>query len=156
MAAPGEASITMRIRAAVDVEYPEHIDRPRWEFNDLLREGRELIIPVGDLLLMFSEPAARWLLAMLAAIVPLLAEAIGQHEPAAAACGTLVGDDIRVRIHVAVGIHHPGEIGRPRWDRRELVITIGGVVVVFSESAARRLLDVLTAILDPPREGPEG
>jgi hypothetical protein len=33
-----------------------------------------------------------------------------------------------------------------------LVITIGGVVVVFSESAAKRLLEVLTAILVPQRE----
>ena len=87
MVAAGEASITVRIRAAVNVEYPEHIDRPRWEFNDLLPESRELIVAVGDLLLMFSEPAARWLLAMLAPIVPLLAEAIGRHSPAAAACG---------------------------------------------------------------------
>jgi hypothetical protein len=148
--------MTVRIRAAVNVEHPELIDRPRWEFNDLLPEGRELIVAAGDLLLMFSEPAAMWLLAMLAPIVPLLAEAIGQHGPAAVACGTLAQDDMRVRIHVAVRIHHPGEIGRPRWDRRELVITIGGVVIVFSESAARRLLEVLTAILVPQGEPPRG
>ena len=41
----------------------------------------------------------------------------------------------------------PAEVGRPRWDGHELVVTIGDVVVYLSEAAARWLSKVLTAAL---------
>ena len=61
--------------------------------------------------------------------------------------GTLLSDAVRVRVQVGVHAHNPAEVGRPRWDHHELVVTIGDVVVYLSEAAARWLLKVLSAAL---------
>jgi hypothetical protein len=61
--------------------------------------------------------------------------------------GTSLSDAVRVRVEVGVHAHNPAEVGRPRWDHHELVVTIGDVVVYLSEAAARWLLKVLSAAL---------
>jgi hypothetical protein len=64
-----------------------------------------------------------------------------------------------MRIQVAVHVDHPGEVGRPRWsgrlqfERRELTVAIGDLVLVFSEPAARCLLEMLAVIM-PSEEEP--
>jgi hypothetical protein len=98
---------------------------------------------VGDFVLMLSEPAAWRLLTLLAAIIGPQPEG-GPRPPASMGGGT---DAVRVRVQVAVHAHNPAEVGRPRWERQELVVTIGDVVVYLSETAARWLLKVLSAAL---------
>jgi hypothetical protein len=138
----------MRVRAAVSVAHPEEIDRPHWQANRRLPEGHELIVTVGDFVLMLSEPAARWLLAMLTAIIAPKLEPDGDSgSRAPIGCGTSLSDCVRVRVQVAVHAHNPAEVGRPRWERNELVLAVGDVVLVLSEPAARWLLKVLTAAL---------
>src|ERR1700730_17173026 len=148
----------MRVRAAVTVDHPEEIGRPHWKFNRRLPEGRELIVTMGDFVLMLSEPAARWLLAMLAAIMaPQLEPAGASRSPAPIGCGTLLPDVVRVRVLVGVHAYNPAEVGRPRWSgRHELVITIGEVAVYLTDAAARWLLEVLTAALVEELEVSQG
>jgi hypothetical protein len=122
------------------VDHPQEIGRARWQANRLLAEGRELIVTVGDFVLMLSEPAAWRLLTMLAAILGPQPEG-GPRPPAS------MGDAVRVRVEVGVHAYNPAEVGRPRWERQELVVTIGDVVIYLSETAARWLLKVLTAAL---------
>jgi hypothetical protein len=132
----------------VTVDHPQEIGRARWQVNRLLAEGRELIVTVGDFVLMLSEPAAWRLLTMLAAIMaPQLEPAGDPGPPASMGRGTWLSDAVRVRVQVGVHAHNPAEVGRPRWERQELVVTIGDVVVYLSEAAARWLLKVLTAAL---------
>jgi hypothetical protein len=124
----------------VTVDYPEEIGRPHWQANRRLPEGRELIV--------LSQPAARWLLAMLTAILdPQPDPEGGSRLPAPMAGGAALWDGVRVRVQVGVQVHNPAEVGRPRWDRHELVVTIGDVVVYLSEAAARWLPKVLNAAL---------
>jgi hypothetical protein len=126
----------------VTVDHPQEIGRARWQANRRLAEGRELIVTVGDFVLMLSEPAAWRLLTMLAAVIapdPRLEG--GLRLPAS------MGDAVRVRVQVGVHAHNPAEVGRPRWERQELVVTIGDVVIYLSETAARWLLKVLSAAL---------
>jgi hypothetical protein len=123
----------------VTVDHPQEIGRAVWQANRLLAEGRELIVTVGDFVLMLSEPAAWRLLTMLAAIIA--------PDPQPEGGGTSLSDVVRVRVQVSVHAHNPAEVGRPRWERQELVVTIGDVVVYLSEAAARWLLKVLSAAL---------
>jgi hypothetical protein len=126
----------------VTVDHPQEIGRADWHANRLLAEGRELIVTVGDFVLMLSEPAAWRLLTMLAAIIaPNPQPESGPRPPAS------MGDAVRVRVQLGVHAHNPAEVGRPRWDHHELVVTIGDVVVYLSEAAARWLLKVLSAAL---------
>ena len=104
---------------------------------------------MGDFVLMLSEPAAWRLLTMLAAVIapdPPQPEG-GPRPPASMGGGTLLSDVVRVRVQVGVHAYNPAEVGRPRWDGHELVVTIGDVVVYLSEAAARWLSKVLTAAL---------
>ena len=121
------------------VDHPQEIGQARWHANRLLAEGRELIVTVGDFVLMLSEPAAWRLLTLLAAILGPQPE--GGPRPAS------MGDVVRVRVEIGVHAHNPAEVGRPRWERQELVVTIGDVVIYLSEAAARWLLKVLSAAL---------
>jgi hypothetical protein len=125
----------------VTVDHPQEIGRARWHANRLLAEGRELIVTVGDFVLMLSEPAAWRLLTLLAAVIA------PDPQPASMGGGTLLSDAVRVRVQVGVYAYNPAEVGRPRWDHHELVVTIGDVVVYLSEAAARWLLKVLSAAL---------
>jgi hypothetical protein len=136
----------MRVRASVTVDHPQEIGRARWQANRLLPEGRELIVTVGDFVLMLSEPAAWRLLTMLAAIIGPQPEG-GPRPPASMGGGTSLSDAVRVRVQVSVYAHNPAEVGRPRWDHHELVVTVGDVVIYLSETAARWLLKVLKAAL---------
>src|ERR1700716_3796067 len=98
---------------------------------------------------MLSEPAAWRPLTMLAAVIapdPPQPEG-GPRPPASIGSGTSLSDAVRVRVQVGVHAHNPAEVGRPRWERQEGVVTIGDVVVYLSEAAARWLLKVLTAAL---------
>src|SRR5260370_640877 len=117
----------MRVRAAVTVDHPQEIGRARWHANRLLAEGRELIVTVGDFVLMLSEPAAWRLLTMLAAIIAPGRRREGARGPAAS-----MPDAVRVRVEVGVHAHNPAEVGRPGWDHRELVVTMGDVVTTGS------------------------
>jgi hypothetical protein len=126
------------------VDHPEEIRRPRWKANGGLPEARELIVSMGDFVLMLSEPTAGWLLAMLAAIVS--PEGGSELQPPRAG-GVPPAEDIRVQVQVVLRVYSQTEVGRPRWDHHELVVTIGDVVVYLSEAAARWLLKVLTAAL---------
>jgi hypothetical protein len=138
----------MRIKAAVHVDHPEEIRRPRWKANGGLPEARELIVSMGDFVLMLAEPTAGWLLAMLAAIVGLEPGPEGGSElQPPRAGGVSPAEDIRVQVQVVLRVHSRSEVGRPRWDHHELVVTIGDVVIYLSEPAARWLLKVLTAAL---------
>jgi hypothetical protein len=121
------------------VDHPQEIGRARWHANRRLTEGRELIVTVGDFVLMLSEPAAWRLLTLLAAIMGPQPEG-GPRPPA-------MGDAVRVRVEVGVHAYNPAEVGRPRLEGHELVVTIGDVVVYLSETAARWLLKVLSAAL---------
>jgi len=136
----------MRVRAAVTVDHPQEIGRARWQANRLLVEGRELIVTVGDFVLMLSEPAAWRLLTLLAAIIGPQPEG-RPRPPASMGGGTSLSDAVRVRVEVGVHAHNPAEVGRPRLEGHELVVTIGDVVVYLSETAARWLLKVLSAAL---------
>jgi hypothetical protein len=136
----------MRVRASVTVDHPQEIGRARWHANRLLAEGRELIVTVGDFVLMLSEPAAWRLLTLLAAIIGPQPEG-GPRPLASMGGGTSLSDNVRVRVQIGVHAHNPAEVGRPRWERQELVVTIGDVVVYLSEAAARWLLKVLRAAL---------
>jgi hypothetical protein len=132
----------------VTVDHPQEIGRADWQANRLLAEGRELIVTVGDFVLMLSEPAAWRLLTMLAAVMAPQSEPEGgPRAPESMGGGTSLSDAVRVRVQVAVHAHNPAEVGRPRWDHHELVVTIGDVVVYLSEAAARWLLKVLSAAL---------
>jgi hypothetical protein len=140
--------MTMRIKAAVHVEHPEEIGRPRWGTNRRLPEGRELIVSGSNFVLMLSEPTAMWLLAMLAAIIAPQQVPHGRSQPQPAmAGGGSPTEDIRAQVRVALRVHSRAEVGRPRWERHELVVTFGDVVVYLSEPAAKWLLKVLTAAL---------
>jgi hypothetical protein len=133
----------------VTVDHPQEIGRAHWQANRLLAEGRELIVTVGDFVLMLSAPAAWRLLTMLAAVIapdPPQPEG-GPRPPASMGGGTSLSDAVRVRVQVGVHAHNPAEVGRPRWDHHELVVTVGDVVVYLSEAAARWLSKVLTAAL---------
>jgi hypothetical protein len=121
-----------------------------------LPEGRELIVAVGDLVLMLSEPTAQWLLAMLAAVMAPGPEPEGGSGLPGPGCGTSLSDAVRVRVQVWVHAHNPAEVGRPRLERQELVVTIGDVVVYLSEPAARWLLKVLAAALAGEQEVSQG
>jgi hypothetical protein len=131
------------------VDHPEEIGRLRWQANRRLPEGRELIVTVGDFVLMLSEPAAWCLLTMLAAIMAPDLEPEGDSgAPVPIVYGTSLSDGVRVRVEMAVHAHNPAEVGRPRWSgRHEIVVTVGEVAVYLSEAAARWLLKVLTAAL---------
>jgi hypothetical protein len=132
----------------VTVDHPQEIGLAHWHANRRLPEGRELIVTVGDFVLMLSEPAAWRLLTMLAAVIaPDPQPEGGPRPPASMGGGTSVSDAVRVRVQVAVHAHNPAEVGRPRWDGHELVVTVGDVVVYLSEAAAWWLLKVLTAAL---------
>ena len=124
------------------VDHPQEIGRARWQANRLLAEGRELIVTVGDFVLMLSEPAAWRLLTMLAAIIAPDPQPEGGPRPPAS-----MGDAVRGRVQVGVHAYNPAEVGLPRWERQEVVVTIGDVVVYLSEAAARWLLKVLSAAL---------
>lgn len=124
------------------VDHPQEIGQARWQANRLLAEGRELIVTVGDFVLMLSEPAAWRLLTLLAAIIAPDPQPEGGPRPPAS-----MGDAVRVRVQVGVHAYNPAEVGRPRRERQELVVTIGDVVVYLSEAAARWLLKVLSAAL---------
>jgi hypothetical protein len=138
----------MRIKAAVHVDYPEEIGQPRWKANRGLPEARELIVAMGDFVLMLSQPAAAGLVAMFAAIIAPTLEREGRSDPQPAVDRRVSPpEDIRVQVRVALRVYSRADVGRPRWDRRELVVTIGDVVVYLSEPAARWLLEVLTAAL---------
>jgi hypothetical protein len=126
----------------VTVDHPQEIGQAHWQANRLLSEGRELIVTVGDFVLMLSEPAAWRLLTLLAAIIAPDPQPEGGTRPPAS-----MGGVVRVRVQVAVHAHNPAEVCRPRWDHHELVVTIGDVVVYLSEAAARWLLKVLSAAL---------
>jgi hypothetical protein len=138
----------MRIKAAVHVDHSEEIRRPRWKASGRLPETRELIVSMGDFVLMLSEPAARWLLAMLAAMIGSEHEPDGRFDPQPAMTGGVSpAEDVGVHVQVGVRVYSRAEVGRPHWDRHELVVTIGDVVVYLSEPAARWLSKVLTAAL---------
>jgi hypothetical protein len=141
--------MTVQIKAAAYVDDPADVNRPCWESNDLLPNGRELIVTIRDVVLTFSEPAAMWLLGMLAAIMPPEPELRGRPEVAAGmAGGTPIGHATTIRIEVSVHVYHPGEVKRPRWDdNRELVVSLGTLHLVLANPAARRLLEVLTDVL---------
>jgi hypothetical protein len=124
------------------VDHPQEIGRAHWQANRLLSEGRELIVTVGDFVLMLSEPAAWRLLTLLAAVIAPDPQPEGGPRPPAS-----MGDVVRVRVQLGVHAHNPAEVGRPRWERQELVVTIGDVVIYLSEAAARWLLKVLSAAL---------
>jgi hypothetical protein len=142
----------------VTVDHPDEIGRPQWQANRRLPEGRELIVTVGDFVLMLSEPSARWLLAMLAAIMAPQLEPDGDSgSPAPVGCGTLLPDVVRVRVLVGVHAYNPAEVGRPRWSgRHELEITIGEVAVYLTDASARWLVEVLTAALVEELEVSQG
>jgi hypothetical protein len=147
----------MRVRAAVTVDHPEEIGRLRFKINRRLPEGRELIVTVGDFVLALSNPAARWLLAMLTAIIaPELGREGNAGPPAPIGRGVSLADGVRVRVEVAVHAHNPAEVGRPRWEQHELVVAIGDVVVYLSEPAARWLMAVLKAALPAEPEVSHG
>jgi hypothetical protein len=113
-----------------------------------MQEGRGLVIAIRDLRLVFSEPVARWLLAMLSAILAVESELGALRQPAAGwPRRALAGDVPAVRIQVVVQVYHSGELGRPRWDGTELVVTAGDLVLRFSERAARGLLGALMGFL---------
>jgi hypothetical protein len=143
--------MTVQIKAAAYVDDPADVNRPCWGSNDLLPNGRELIVTIRDVVLTFSEPAAMWLLGMLAAIIPAEPGLHGPREVTAGmAGGTMVGHAMTVRIEVSVHVYHPGEVKRPCWDdNRELVLSLGTLHLVLANPAARRLLAVLTDVLAP-------
>src|ERR1700730_18180275 len=102
----------MRVRASVTVDPPQESGRARWQVNRLLAEGRELIVTVGDFVLMLSEPAAWRLLTMLAAfIAPDLQPEGGPRPPASMGRGTLLSDAVRVRVQVGVHAYNPADVG---------------------------------------------
>jgi len=104
-----------------------------------------------DLVLLLSEPAARWLLAMLEAIIDPGSEAYDPEGQAAeSACETLAHNHLAVRIQVNVQVYDPGEIGRPRWQGRELAVAAGDLLMIFSASAARWFLKALGSTVDEP------
>ena len=138
----------MRIKAAVHVDHRDHISRPRWRCNRLLPGERELVVTLRDLVLVLSEPAARWLLAMLEPIVESGQQARNPRGTVEQGnYKTPVWDRLTVRIRVTVYVYHPGEVQRPRWEGRELVVTAGDLIVLLSEPAARWLLKVLAEVL---------
>src|SRR6266851_7071079 len=101
----------MRVRASVSVDHPQEIGRARWHANRLLAEGRELIVTVGDFVLMLSEPAAWRLLTLLAAIIaPDPQPERGPRPPASTGGGTSLSDAVRVRVQVGVHAHNPAEV----------------------------------------------
>jgi hypothetical protein len=136
----------VRIKAAVEVDDPGEVGRPAWKTGGRSTEGRALVITIGDLLMVLSEPAAGWLLALLAAIVDPTSEPEGQREPIFRRTrGTRVADVLDMRIELALHVYRPGDVGRPRWEGRELVFSVGNLVLVFSEPAARWFLRMLAA-----------
>jgi hypothetical protein len=150
-----EPSVTVVIKAKVDVDDPADIGRPRWRSNELLPDGRELIVTIRDLALVFSEPAARWLLGMMAAIIgPDLELDFRRGLVAPTAFGAPDRNGMAVRVRAAVHVYHPGDVNRPRWEHDELVITLGTVTLVLSQPVARRLLVALTDALTVPSATP--
>jgi hypothetical protein len=140
--------LSVRIKAAVHVDHRDQISRPRWRRNRLLPGERELVVALRDLVLILSEPAARWLLAMLEAIVESDRQARNpQGMVDHGNYKTPVWDRLTVRIQVTVHVYHPGEVQRPRWEGRELVVTAGDLIVLLSEPAARWLLKALAELL---------
>jgi hypothetical protein len=140
--------VTVVIKAKVDVDDPEDIGRPRWKSNEFLPDGRELIVTIRDLAVVFSEPAARWLLGMLAAIVAGPDPEVRRGLVAPTAFRTADRNGMAVRIQAAVHVYQPADVNRPRWEHDdELVITLGTVSLMLSKPAARRLLEVLTVVL---------
>jgi hypothetical protein len=141
--------VTVVIKAKVDVDDPADIGRPRWKSNEFLPDGRELIVTIRDLALVLSEPAARWWLGMMAAIIgpdPELDFRRGLVAPTA--FGAQGRNSMAVRVRAAVHVYHPADVNRPRWEHDdELVITLGTVTLVLSAPVARRLLEVLTVVL---------
>src|SRR5438105_6158506 len=111
-------------------------------------ECRVLMIPIRDLRLVLSEPAGRWLLAMLAAFMAPESES-GRLRGRTAdwTLPSVASQRLPVRIQAVAYVCHPGELGRPRWEGSELAIATGGLVVRFSEMAVRRLLAVLAGFL---------
>jgi hypothetical protein len=143
------ACMTVQIKAAAHVDDPADVNWPCWEPNDLSPGGRKLIVTLRDVTLCLSEPAARWLLGMLAAIMPPEPEL---HSPRGVAAGMAEGPReghfMTIRIQLSVHVYHPGEVNRLRWDdNRELVVSLGTLHLVLATPAAKRLLEVLTAVL---------
>jgi hypothetical protein len=132
----------------VRVDGPTDIDRPLWVPNELLPEGREIRIVIRDLLLVLSGAASTWLLAMLEVMVSA-AEVDGLRDLAAMHVDKLPGDHPGGPTRVTAHAFHPGEVSRPRWDGRELVVTLssGDVVLIFSAAAAAWLVEVLRVAL---------
>jgi len=131
--------LSVRIKAAVHMDDPAEVGQPRWERNRLLPEGRQLVVTIGELTLFFSEAAARWFLGMIEAMMPT--------GPEGADRSGWTGEAIRsgpaVRIQVVGYVCHAADIGRPRWDGAQLVVTAGDLVLMFSEPTVSRLMNVL-------------
>jgi hypothetical protein len=138
----------VRIRAAVHVHDCEEIGRPRWKSNPVIPGGRELFVSIRDLALVFSDPAARWLLSMLAAIMVMDEEPTGRCRSAArTSLDEPARDPLGMEIRVVVRVYRPGDVERPRWEGRELIVSARNLVLVLSEPAARCLLETLAAAL---------
>ena len=138
----------MQIRAAVCVDHAEDIGRPHWARTRCMPEGRGLAITIRDLRLLFAEPTARWLLAMLAAVVAPESEPGRMRGPTIGwGRGALRAEGPAVRIQVVVHVYRSGELGRPRWDGTEWIVTAGDLVLRLSVPAARELVTVLVGFL---------
>jgi len=142
----------VRIKAAVHVDELHDVGQFRWERNGLLPDGRQLMIPLGDALVVLSEPAARCFLAMLTAIVAPESEAGGVCDPADRGVSRLPARDrLATRIQIAVHVLRPSEVGRPHWDGSDLMVNVGGLVVVLSEPPARSLPKMLAVAIGSTR-----
>jgi hypothetical protein len=62
--------VTTRFRLYLHIDELQDLGRPRWDSGYDHENHRELHLAVGDVRLVFSEPVARCLREMLAAIVP--------------------------------------------------------------------------------------
>jgi hypothetical protein len=152
----------VRIQAVLHADQPAQVGPARWRRNRALAERRELAIRIGDLLLVLAEPTAASLQQMLSAIVLANDDA---GRPASWAGGPNTAARARrstgVRIQVTAGVWRPGDVGRPRWEDhgRELVVAMGDLLLVFSRSAAWRLLenlsDALASLHGSPRSAGE-
>lgn len=138
----------MRIRVAVRVHDREEIGPARWKCSHVTPQGRELSMAIRDLGLVLSEPAARWLLSMLTAIMVVDDQPpVWRRSAVEPSIEAPTRDRLAMDIRVAVRVYHPGDVERPRWEGRELVVSVRNLVMVFSEPAARGLHQTLAAAL---------